>query len=74
MNMPTPTLEEVLALAGRWSNEERYRLWLACGQHDWQSLPRTATGGAPPPHYCPICLCVWTYTGALINAPLRSDE
>jgi hypothetical protein len=47
--------------------DERWQLWMACGVHPWQTLPRTDTGD----YYCPNCCTIWTPDGAIRNIPER---
>ena len=72
---PAMTLEQVLEKAAQMDPGERWKSWLACGldRHSFDSLPRTETGGSPPPYYCPRCWTAFTYTGAVLNPPKEKD-
>jgi hypothetical protein len=65
------TLEEVFALAEALGIDERWQIWRFCGEHAVATLPTTATGGAPPPRYCPECLTAWNASGGVLNEPRR---
>ena len=69
------TLEQVLVKAAAMDQGERWNAWLRCGgdRHQIASLPRTETGGAPPPYYCPECWTTFTYTGTIVNPPASID-
>ncbi len=68
------TLEEVLNRAGQMNRAERWTLWTACGTHQLDSLPRTETGGAKRPRYCPRCWTAFSADGVLWNPPCLPDE
>jgi hypothetical protein len=70
----TMTLEAVLNRAGQMNRAERWKLWTACGQHQLDSLPRTETGGAKRPRYCPRCWTAFSADGVLWNPPCLPDE
>ena len=69
----TMTLEAVLNRAGQMNRAERWTLWTACGPHHLDSLPRTETGGAKRPRYCPRCWTVFSADGVLWNPPCLPD-
>ena len=68
-------LEQVFANAASMDPTERWKAWLKGGgdHHPLASLPRTETGGAPPPYYCPECWTAFTYTGTVLNRPQPVD-
>ena len=68
------TLEAVLNRAGQMNRAERWTVWTACGQHQLDSLPRTETGGAKRPRYCPRCWTAFSADGVLWNPPCLPDE
>ena len=68
------TLEDVLNLAGQMNRAERWKLWTACGTHQLDSLPRTETGGAKRPRYCPRCWTAFSADGVLWNPPCLPHE
>jgi hypothetical protein len=68
------TLEAVLNRAGQMSRAERWTHWSACGQHQLDSLPRTETGGAKRPRYCPRCWTAFSAEGVVWNPPCLPDE
>jgi hypothetical protein len=68
------TLEAVLNRAGLLNRAERWTRWTACGTHQLDSLPRTETGGAKRPRYCPRCWTAFSADGLLWNPPCRPDE
>ena len=45
--------------------EERWKVWMNCGVHDWRRLPETDSGE----HYCPKCWTLWTSDGAILHVP-----
>jgi hypothetical protein len=63
----TMTLEDVLNRAGQMNGVERWTLWIACGAHQPDSLPRTETGGAKRPRYCPTCWTAFSADGVVWN-------
>jgi hypothetical protein len=46
---------------------ERWDIWMQCGVHNWQALPRTESGE----HYCPNCCTIWTTDGTIQNVPRK---
>ena len=70
----TMTLEDVLNRAGQMNRAERWTRWTACGQHQLDSLPRTETGGAKRPRYCPRCWTAFSADGVLWNPPCLPHE
>jgi len=68
------TLEAVLSRAGQMNRAERWTLWTACGTHQLESLPRTETGGAKRPRYCPKCWTAFSADGVLWNPPCLPTE
>ena len=70
----TMTLEAVLNRAGQMNRTERWTLWTACGTHEPDSLPRTETGGAQRPRYCPSCWTAFSADGVLWNPPCLPNE
>ena len=60
-----PTRHEIERAAQVLSDEERWDIWMLCGVHNWQTLPRTESGE----HYCPNCCTIWTADGAIKNMP-----
>jgi hypothetical protein len=61
------TRHEIETAANSMSAEERWRMFLLCGVHNWQTLPTTETGE----HYCPNCCTIWTADGAIKNVPTQ---
>jgi hypothetical protein len=49
--------------------DDRWRAWMKCGVHNWQTLPQTDSGE----HYCPDCCTLWTADGAIQNIPDPPD-
>jgi hypothetical protein len=49
----------------RSRGDERWDIWMQCGVHKWQTLPRAESGE----HYCPNCCTIWTADGAIKNVP-----
>ena len=45
--------------------DERWKIWVNCGIHDWRALPETDSGE----HYCPKCWTLWTSDGAILHVP-----
>ena len=39
--------------------DDRWNVWMKCGVHNWQALPRTDSGE----HYCENCCTIWTADG-----------
>jgi len=48
-------------------DEERWKVWMNCGVHDWRALPETDSGE----HYCPTCWTLWTSDGAILHVPAQ---
>jgi hypothetical protein len=65
------TIEEVFTQADAMSIAERWQIWQFCGEHDHATLPTAATGGVPPPRYCPDCMTAWSASGSVLNEPRR---
>ena len=66
------TLEEVLEAAATMEGDERWKQWIACGQHGHvlETLPKTSSG-IDAPSYCPKCFCVFGGpAGRLWNPPV----
>ena len=53
---------------------ERWTQWTGCGPHQLDSLPRTETGGAKRPKYCPRRWTAFGADGVLWNPPCLPDE
>jgi hypothetical protein len=70
------TLEDVLNRARQMNPAERWTLWIACGTHHPDSLPRTEAGGAKTkrPRYCPSCWTAFSADGVLWNPPCLPHE
>ena|SRR5258708_4926874 len=51
--------------------DDRYSLWIECGQHDWPALPLTTDTGE---HYCLLCGAFFSVDGALLNQPRAVRE
>jgi hypothetical protein len=50
--------------------DDRWRVWMNCGVHDWRTLPQTDSGEP----YCPKCFTLWTADGAIQNIPDAPDH
>ena len=46
---------------------DRWKVWIKCGLHDWETLPQTDSDE----HYCPQCYTLWTPDGTIKNIPDR---
>lgn len=68
-----PTLEAVFQAAEAIGPNERWRRWLACGEHDVSALPLVAVGGTGPIRYCSTCYTAWSPTGTPLNQPEQTD-
>ncbi len=53
-------MADVLLKGAAMDKTDRWAAWVACGEHDMDSLPKTATGGSGPLRYCQKC---WTLFG-----------
>jgi hypothetical protein len=47
--------------------DDRWKVWMNCGVHNWQALPQTDSGE----HFCENCCALWTQDGAIQNVPER---
>ena len=64
------TRQEIEKAAHPLSDEERWDIWMQCGVHNWETLPRTESGE----HYCPNCFTIWTAEGAIKNVPTQPTK
>ena len=60
------TREEV-EQAAQVLGADRWNVWMQCGVHTWETLPRTESGE----HYCQKCCTIWTADGAIKNVPTQ---
>ena len=47
--------------------DERWQIWMECGVHNWQALPRIESGEP----YWPNCCTIWTADGAIQKVPTK---
>ena len=57
----------------RMLGDERWQLWMECGVHNWQALPRIESADwiESGEHYCPNCCTIWTADGSIQDVPTK---